>query len=43
MDIPRPRDFRVLASPEYVRLKDECIAAVHEEAIKAFKAGEREM
>lgn len=43
VDIPRPRDFRVLSSPEYVRLKDECIAAVHEEAIKAFKAGEREM
>ena len=43
VDIPRPRDFRVLASPDYVRLKDECIAAVHEEAIKAFKAGEREM
>ena len=43
VDIPRPRDFRVLASPDYVRLKDECITAVHEEAIKAFKAGEREM
>lgn len=43
VDIPRPRDFRVLSSPDYVRLKDECIAAVHEEAIKAFKAGEREM
>ena len=43
VDIPRPRDFRVLSSPEYLRLKEECIAAVHEEAIKAFKAGEREM
>ena len=43
VDIPRPRDFRILASPEYQRLRDECIAAVHEEAVKAFKAGEREM
>ncbi|MDR1777578.1 MAG: ABC transporter ATP-binding protein [Desulfovibrio sp.] len=41
--IPRPRDFRILASPEYQRLRDECISAVHEEAVKAFKAGEREM
>jgi NitT/TauT family transport system ATP-binding protein len=43
VDIPRPRDFRVLSSSMYLRLKEECIAAVHEEAIKAFKAGEREM
>ena len=43
VDIPRPRDFRILASPEYQRLRDDCIAAVHEEAVKAFKAGEREM
>ena len=43
VDIPRPRDFRVLSSPTYTRLKEECISAVHEEALKAFKAGEREM
>lgn len=43
VDIPRPRDFRILASPEYQHLRDECISAVHEEAVKAFKAGEREM
>ncbi len=43
VNIPRPRDFRVLSSPDYLRLKEECIAAVHEEALKAFKAGEREM
>ena len=43
VDIPRPRDYRVLSSSTYLRLKEECIAAVHEEAIKAFKAGEREM
>ena len=43
VDISRPRDFRVLSSPTYTRLKEECISAVHEEALKAFKAGEREM
>jgi len=43
VEIPRPRDFRVLSSPTYIRLREECIAAVHEEALKAFKAGEREM
>lgn len=43
IDIPRPRDFRVLSSSSYLRLKKQCIDAVHEEALKAFAAGEREM
>lgn len=43
VDIPRPRDFRALSSSNYIRLKKECIEAVHEEALKAFAAGEREM
>jgi NitT/TauT family transport system ATP-binding protein len=43
VNIPRPRDYRVLSSSDFQRLRDECIAAVHEEAVKAFKAGEREM
>jgi NitT/TauT family transport system ATP-binding protein len=43
VDIPRPRDFRALSSSSYIRLKKECIEAVHEEALKAFAAGEREM
>jgi NitT/TauT family transport system ATP-binding protein len=43
VNIPRPRNFRVLATAEYQRLRDECTFAVHEEAVKAFKAGEREM
>ncbi|MBI4804358.1 MAG: ABC transporter ATP-binding protein [Desulfovibrio sp.] len=43
VDIPRPRDFRALSSSTYIRLKKECIEAVHEEALKAFTAGEREM
>jgi NitT/TauT family transport system ATP-binding protein len=42
VDLPRPRDFRVLSSPRYRDLKEEVIEAVHEEALKAFEAGERE-
>lgn len=41
--IPRPRDFRVLSSERYRELKVEVLDAVHEEARKAFEAGEREM
>ena len=43
VDIPRPRDFRVLSSDRYLELKMEVIGAVHEEALKAFEAGEREL
>ena len=43
VDIPRPRDFRVLSTPTYTRLKEECISAVHAEALQAYKAREREM
>lgn len=43
VDIPRPRDFRILSSEHYRELKMETIEAVHEEAKKAFEAGEREL
>ena len=43
VDIPRPRDYRVLSSERYRALKSEAIGAVHEEARKAFEAGEREL
>jgi NitT/TauT family transport system ATP-binding protein len=43
VDIPRPRDFRVLSSERYLSFKGEAIEAVHEEAKKAFEAGEREL
>lgn len=43
VDLPRPRDYRVLSSPRYGELKQEAIEAIHEEAIKAFEAGEREL
>lgn len=43
VDLPRPRDTKLLSSPEFMRLKEEAIEAVHEEAVKAFSAGEREL
>ena len=41
--IPRPRDYRVLHSEEFRLLVEETKDAVHEEARKAFEAGEREL
>jgi NitT/TauT family transport system ATP-binding protein len=43
VDITRPRDYRVLSSERYQELKTEALEAVHEEARKAFEAGEREL
>jgi NitT/TauT family transport system ATP-binding protein len=43
VDLPRPRDYRLLATPEFMRLKSQAVEAVHEEAVKAFQAGEREL
>lgn len=43
VDFPRPRTFRVRTSPRYLELKEQVFDAVHEEALKAFEAGEREM
>lgn len=42
VDIPHPRDYSVLTSPRFRELMDETMEAVHEEAIKAFQAGEKE-
>lgn len=42
VDIPHPRDYSVLTSPRFRELMDETMEAVHEEAVKAFAAGERE-
>ncbi len=41
--IPRPRRYDVLASEEFRLLFEETKDAVHEEALKAFEAGEREL
>ena len=41
--INRPRDYRLLSSEEFLLLVQETKEAVHEEAVKAFEAGEREL
>jgi len=43
VNIPRPRDYHLLSSEAFRLLVEEASEAVHEEAIKAFKAGEREL
>ena len=43
VDIPRPRDFRSLATEKFAAIKEQVIAEVEEETIKAFEAGEREL
>ncbi|HEX2649590.1 MAG TPA: ABC transporter ATP-binding protein [Burkholderiales bacterium] len=43
VDIPHPRDYAVLTSPRFRELMEETVSAVHEEAVKAFEAGEKEM
>jgi NitT/TauT family transport system ATP-binding protein len=42
IDIPHPRDYGVLTTKRFREFMDETAAAVHEEAIKAFAAGEKE-
>jgi NitT/TauT family transport system ATP-binding protein len=41
--IPRPRGIEIRTSKEYLHYIQETIAAVHEEARKAFERGEREL
>jgi len=43
VNLPWPREHHMLASETYLDLKREVLEAVHEEAKKAFEAGEREM
>jgi NitT/TauT family transport system ATP-binding protein len=43
IDLPRPRDYRMVSSARFGRLKQEAVDAIHEEALKAFEAGEREL
>jgi NitT/TauT family transport system ATP-binding protein len=42
VDIPHPRDYSVLTSRHFRELMEETNDAVHEEALKAFAAGEKE-
>jgi NitT/TauT family transport system ATP-binding protein len=41
--IPRPRTYESLSSETFRHLMEEVNEAVHEEAVKAFQAGEREL
>lgn len=43
VSLSRPRNYQVLSSEEFRLLVEEINGAVHEEAIKAFQSGEREM
>ena len=43
VNIPRPRSYECLSSEAFRLLVSEVNDAVHEEAIKAFQSGEREM
>ncbi len=41
--LPRPRTYKLMATPEFLALKERVAEAVHEEAQKAFALGEREL
>ena len=43
VDLPRPRDARMVVSGGFIALKERLISAVHDEAKKAFERGEREL
>ncbi len=43
VDIPRPRNYQVLTTDRFLELKADLGEAIHEEAKKAFEAGEREL
>lgn len=43
VEFPRPRTYKVRSSAHYLELKKQVFEAVHEEARKAFDAGEREI
>ncbi len=43
VDMPWPREHHIKTSKLYLDLKGEVLEAVHEEAKKAFQAGEREL
>lgn len=43
VDLPRPRNYRMLTADKFLELKKMIKDAVHEEALKAFQRGEREL
>ena len=43
VDLPRPRSKEMILSERFIELQKQAIAAVHEEARKAFERGEKEL
>jgi NitT/TauT family transport system ATP-binding protein len=43
VDLERPRDYQFLTSRRFLDLESEVRASIHDEARKAFEAGEREL
>ena len=43
INLPRPRSRDMILSEEFTKLQKQAIAAVHEEARKAFERGEKEL
>jgi NitT/TauT family transport system ATP-binding protein len=43
VDMERPRTHRILTSERFLAIENEIRAAIHDEARKAFEAGEREL
>lgn len=41
IELPRPRNYRMLTSRRYLELKQEALDALHEEALRAFAAGSK--
>jgi NitT/TauT family transport system ATP-binding protein len=39
VNLPRPREFSIMTSPEYTAVKREALELLHEEAMKSFAAG----
>jgi NitT/TauT family transport system ATP-binding protein len=43
VDLPRPRTMGITRSERFRQIKESLLEVVHEEALKAFQSGEREM
>jgi NitT/TauT family transport system ATP-binding protein len=41
IDLPRPREFHMLASPRFMEIREQVIDLLYEEASKAFAAGSK--
>lgn len=41
VDLPRPREFHMLASPRFMEIREQVIDLLYEEAAKAFAAGSK--